>query len=87
MARTFKRRLLIVAIGPMGPLQAALQLPGGSQALRHIGGLMIQGQAEGSGGESRLRPSAEAFNLREDMKAADAIFDQAKLAKLRSLAQ
>ena len=87
MARTFKRRLLIVAIGPMGPLQAALQLPGGSQALRHIGGLMIQGQAESSGGESRLRPSAEAFNLREDMKAANAIFEQAKLVQLRSSAQ
>ena len=85
MARQFKKRLLIVAIGPMGPVQAALELPGGTQALRHIGGLFIQGQSLVGSGETRLRPSAEAFNLREDMAAAEAIFDQAAPCPIQTI--
>jgi len=74
MARTFKKRLVVVAIGPMGPLAAAARLPGGLPALKHIGGLLIQGQAT-EGVDSRLQPSADAFNLREDMAAAAAVFE------------
>jgi inosine-uridine nucleoside N-ribohydrolase len=75
-AQTYGSRLLIVAIGPLGPLAAALEDAYTLAACKRIGGLLIQGQAVPSAdAAARLAPSADAFNLREDMEAAHAVFE------------
>jgi hypothetical protein len=75
--------LHVLAIGPVSALGEAVRADAHGW-LRGIGGMCVQGQAEvevegegagGGEGEGRLRPSASGFNLREDMTAAEAVFE------------
>lgn len=74
LAREYAGELVVLAIGPLTPINAALSLPGGKEALqRGIAKLCIQAQATiGPGGD--LFPDFAAFNLREDQEASHGVF-------------
>jgi len=78
--------LALWCIAPLTPLALAISDYGGADgrgaaALRSIGALFVQGQAliagdaeESGAAPGTLVPSAECFNLREDMASAHAVF-------------
>jgi len=74
LARKHKQNLLVFAIGPLGPLAAALNQD--ANALKNIGALCIQGQAitKKTGIDLELLPDIAAYNLREDFKSAQEVF-------------
>jgi hypothetical protein len=65
----------IVCIAPLTPLHVALQEAGeaAAVALRGLGAVYVQAQLAVDAASGTVRPSAEAFNFREDMAAADAV--------------
>ena len=79
LCQQWRRKLTVVVIGPLTPMARALALPGGRPALRSVGAVYLQGQADvttssaGAGG-TLLTPSVECFNFREAMPAAELVF-------------
>lgn len=74
LARKHRGNLVIVGIGPLGPLASALRQDWG-YALKRVAGIYLQGNAivEGQGATARLRADAKAFNFREGMDAAETV--------------
>lgn len=73
LSARYPGELIIVGIGPLTPLRLAIETSGGIELLRGIRGLYIQGQAFLQ--EGKLRPDFAAFNLREDRRAAELVFE------------
>lgn len=74
VANRYAGRLVVLAIGPLTPIHAALLLPGGKHALQgSIARLCIQAQAT-IGQDGELIPDFAAFNLREDREASIRVF-------------